>query len=141
MIPILIVQRSEWRKPPVKGNLARLLLYECQQQDDYRNAIMTTASIKPVFFGREDTMLGICESVGQDFGFNPNYLRVAFGGLLVLNPAVVIASYFALGLLVFASRVIVGNPVATQTGDADVVTLTPRAATPETVEPEYALAA
>ena len=104
---------------------------------------MQTAPNKPVFFGREDTMLGICESVGQDFGFNPNWLRVAFGAVLVLNPIAVIASYFALGLLVFASRLIVRNPRAVAAADADVVTLTPRATTPEPVaaEREYALAA
>jgi phage shock protein C len=102
---------------------------------------MTTAAPQPVFFGREDTMLGICEAVGQDFGFNPNYLRVAFGAVLVLNPVAVIAGYFALGLLVFASRMIVRNPVRVEA--AEVLTLTPRAATPEpaTTEHEYALAA
>jgi phage shock protein C len=96
---------------------------------------------KPVFFGREDTMLGICEAVGQDFGFNPNWLRIGFGTVLVLNPIAVIASYFALGLLVFASRMIVKNPARTVKSEADVVTLSPRAATPHPVEPEYALAA
>ncbi len=104
---------------------------------------MTTAPNKPVFFGREDTMLGICEAVGQDFGFNPNWLRVAFGAVLVLNPLVVIASYFALGILVLASRVIVRNPKAVSVADAEVVTLTPRATTPEPVaaDREFALAA
>ncbi len=102
---------------------------------------MTSATNRPVFFGREDTMLGICEAVGQDFGFNPNWLRVAFGAVLVLNPPVVIASYFALGLLVFASRIFVRNPKAVNVTEADVVTLTPRAAAPEPAEAEYALAA
>jgi phage shock protein C len=102
---------------------------------------MTSATNRPVFFGREDTMLGICEAVGQDFGFNPNYLRVAFGMVLVLNPVAVIASYFALGILVFASRAIVRNPKPVATADADVVTLTPRAAAPEPAEAEYAIAA
>jgi len=29
-------------------------------------------------FRRRDTFFGICEAVGQDFGFNPLYLRLAF---------------------------------------------------------------
>ncbi len=102
---------------------------------------MTSATNRPVFFGREDTMLGICEAVGQDFGFNPNWLRVAFGALLVLNPPVVIAGYFALGILVFASRAIVRNSKPIVTADTEVVTLTPRATAPEPAEAEYALAA
>ena len=27
---------------------------------------------------RNDTILGVCEALGQDFGINPTWLRVAF---------------------------------------------------------------
>ncbi len=27
---------------------------------------------------RNDTILGVCEALGQDFGFNPTWLRLAF---------------------------------------------------------------
>jgi phage shock protein C len=110
----------------------------------YDNRIKTMqTNSKPVFFGREDTMLGICESVGQDFGFNPNWLRVAFGAVLVLNPVMVIASYFALGLLVLVSRLAVRSPKTVAMTEADVVTLSPRAkvSEPVTAEREFALAA
>src|SRR3546814_9481163 len=37
-------------------------------------------------FRRRDTFFGICEAVGQDFGFNPLYLRLAFIAPLFFFP-------------------------------------------------------
>lgn len=53
---------------------------------------------------RNDTILGVCEAIGQDFGFNPNWLRIAFCAPIYWNPALVIGAYLGLGLLVAASR-------------------------------------
>ncbi|QNM82976.1 PspC domain-containing protein [Sphingomonas sabuli] len=53
---------------------------------------------------RSDTLLGICEAVGQELGFNPNWLRVAFSALLLWNPTVIVAAYLGLGVVVFAAR-------------------------------------
>ena len=53
---------------------------------------------------RNDTILGVCEALGQDFGINPNWLRVAFCAPIVWNPAAVIGLYLGLGLVVAASR-------------------------------------
>lgn len=55
---------------------------------------------------RNDTILGVCEGVGQDFGFHPNWLRVAFALAFYFSPAAVVATYFGLGALVAASRFI-----------------------------------
>ena len=55
---------------------------------------------------RNDTILGVCEAIGQDFGFNPNYLRVALCVALFFSPVAVIATYFGAGLLVLASRLL-----------------------------------
>src|SRR3546814_9689988 len=57
-------------------------------------------------FRRRDTFFGICEAVGQDFGFNPLYLRLAFIAPLFFFPVQTFAAYFALGLVVLASRLI-----------------------------------
>ena len=54
---------------------------------------------------RNDTILGVCEAIGQDFGFNPMWLRIAFCAPIYWNPAVVVGAYFALGLVVFATRI------------------------------------
>jgi len=61
-------------------------------------------------FTREDTMLGICEAIGEDFRFNPLLLRVAFGVGLFLNPFMTIGAYLAAGAVVLLSRLIVPNP-------------------------------
>ena len=53
---------------------------------------------------RNDTILGVCEALGQDFGFNPNWLRIAFCAPIYWNPALVVGVYLGLGLLVAASR-------------------------------------
>ena len=53
---------------------------------------------------RNDTILGVCEAMGQDFGFNANCLRLAFCAPIYWNPGLVIATYLALGLLVAATR-------------------------------------
>ena len=53
---------------------------------------------------RNDTILGVCEAIGQDFGFNPNWLRIAFCAPIYWNPALVIGTYLALGALVAVTR-------------------------------------
>ena len=53
---------------------------------------------------RGDTILGVCEAVGTDLGFNPNFLRIPFAALLLWNPVVIIGSYLALGVAAAASR-------------------------------------
>lgn len=53
---------------------------------------------------RGDTILGVCEAIGQDFGINPNWLRVAFCAPIFWNPAAVIGGYLVLGVLVAATR-------------------------------------
>jgi phage shock protein PspC (stress-responsive transcriptional regulator) len=57
-------------------------------------------------FSRRDTFFGICEAVGQDFGFNPLYLRLAFIAPLFFFPVQSFAAYFGLGLIVLASRLL-----------------------------------
>ncbi len=53
---------------------------------------------------RNDTIFGVCEAIGQDFGFNPNWLRIAFCAPVFWNPAFVIGAYLALGIVVAATR-------------------------------------
>lgn len=60
--------------------------------------------IQPSLFSRDDTFLGVCEALGEDFGFNPLYLRVTLGVLILWNPAMVIGAYLALGAIVALSR-------------------------------------
>ena len=57
-------------------------------------------------FRRRDTFFGICEAVGQDFGFNPLWLRLAFIAPLFFMPVQTFAAYFALGAIVLLSRLL-----------------------------------
>ena len=63
-----------------------------------------TAQAKENLMLRNDTILGVCEAVGQDFGFNPNWLRVAFCAPIYWNPMLVVGAYLGLGLIVAVTR-------------------------------------
>lgn len=64
-------------------------------------------------FRRRDTFFGVCEAVGQDFGFNPLWLRLAFVAPLFFFPVQTFAGYFALGGVVLASRLLFPATAAT----------------------------
>lgn len=49
---------------------------------------------------RNDTFFGVCEAVGRDIGFNPNWLRVVFGVLILFSPVAAVAGYVSLGVFV-----------------------------------------
>jgi phage shock protein C len=55
---------------------------------------------------RAHTILGVCEAVGEDFGFNPVLLRVPFAAAVLWSPTITLAVYFALGAVVLASRLL-----------------------------------
>ncbi len=57
-------------------------------------------------FNRSDTLLGICEALGQDLGFNPLWLRVALAVGLFWNFGAVIAAYLGLGVVVLIARAV-----------------------------------
>ena len=65
---------------------------------------------QPSLFSRDDTFFGVCEALGEDFGFNPLFLRVTFGVAVLWNPAVVLATYVALGVVVAATRLLFPDP-------------------------------
>lgn len=55
---------------------------------------------------RAHTILGVCEAIGEDFGFNPVFLRIPFAASVIWNPWIAIGGYFLLGLVVLASRLL-----------------------------------
>jgi phage shock protein C len=79
---------------------------------------MTNVASSPILFGRPDTMLGICEGIGRDLGFNPNWLRAALGLFLLFQPVLVLSTYAAMGVVVLASRLIFPAPRAIAPGAA-----------------------
>jgi phage shock protein C len=70
---------------------------------------------------RSHTILGVCEAIGEDFGFNPIFLRVILAATVLYSPMIAIGSYFALGAVVLASRLLfpkAKQPSAGQTPEA-----------------------
>jgi phage shock protein C len=67
---------------------------------------MTTATTnKPTPLPlRNDTLLGVCEAIGQDFGFNPLWLRLAFIAPLFFAPLLTVGAYVGLGVVIALSR-------------------------------------
>ena len=53
---------------------------------------------------RSDTFLGVFQAIGEDLGFNPNWLRVPFAALILWNPTAIIACYLGLGCVVAVAR-------------------------------------
>jgi phage shock protein PspC (stress-responsive transcriptional regulator) len=60
---------------------------------------------------RDDTILGICQGLGVDLGFNPLWLRLAFGIGVLVSPTAVIGTYLGLGVIVLLARLIFPAPV------------------------------
>ncbi|MCJ7422321.1 PspC domain-containing protein [Sphingomicrobium astaxanthinifaciens] len=60
--------------------------------------------MKANLFLRNDTIFGVCEALGEDFGFNPTLLRIALILPLFWFPLEVAITYAGLGLVVLASR-------------------------------------
>ena len=61
---------------------------------------------------RSHTILGVCEGIGEDFGFNPAWLRIPLAASVLLSPTWAIAAYFALGVAVLVSRLLFPRPKA-----------------------------
>ena len=58
-----------------------------------------------------DKLFGVCQAIGEEFGFNPFFLRLALlGGMFFSLPAIV-AAYTALGVTVALSRWLFPRPV------------------------------
>ena len=55
---------------------------------------------------RDDTILGVCEALGEDFRFNPIWLRAALAAGLLWNPAAIVGIYLGLAAIVAISRLL-----------------------------------
>ena len=76
-----------------------------------QNAVQTQNAGQPApaagnVFLRNDTIFGICEAIGEDFGFHANYLRVPLAALVIFSPFAALGLYAALGVAVLAARLL-----------------------------------
>lgn len=84
---------------------------------------------------RNDTILGVCEALGQEFGVNANWFRLAFVGPLFFQPVLTFAAYFTLGAIVAVAR------WAYPRGTAEPAATANAPAAPAAPEEEYKIAA
>jgi phage shock protein C len=93
--------------------LARVMLRSlaCRRESARRTKeLLEMQTAQPALPFRDDNLLGICQAIGDDFGFNPLWLRLVFASALIWNPMIDIGAYLALGLVVMLTRLIVPNP-------------------------------
>lgn len=55
---------------------------------------------------RSHTILGVCEAIGEDFGFNPVFLRIPLAASVIISPTWAIVTYLMLGAVVLGSRLL-----------------------------------
>jgi phage shock protein PspC (stress-responsive transcriptional regulator) len=55
---------------------------------------------------RSHTILGVCEAIGEDFGFNPMFLRIPLAASVLYSLQWAVGAYLALGLIVLGSRLL-----------------------------------
>lgn len=70
---------------------------------------------------RQHTIFGVCEAIGEDFGFNPILLRVPLAAAVLWSPLMAVGAYFALGALVLASRLLFPRPKSTAIQSASAI--------------------
>jgi phage shock protein PspC (stress-responsive transcriptional regulator) len=67
-------------------------------------------NIKSSLIARSDTLFGVCEALGTDFGISPNWLRIAFAAAVIYNLEYAIGAYLAVGLVVAITRFFYPSP-------------------------------
>lgn len=93
---------------------------------------------------KKDNLFGICAALGEEFHFNPLFLRLALAISLLWNPVAVLAIYFYTGLvLLIAYRLAPRRSRIAAVREADPAPTHPPADSDEASaeEPEYARAA
>ena len=65
-------------------------------------------SLSPM--ARDDTLLGACYAVGEDFGFNPLWLRILFAFGVLSSPPIALTAYAALTAITVLARWMVPDP-------------------------------
>ena len=90
---------------------------------------------QPSLIARDETLLGVCAGLGEDFGFNPVWLRIVLAVGLLWNPEIIVGTYLALGVVVLLSRLISPNPRAAAARPAAAAAAEPALSVDEAREP------
>jgi phage shock protein PspC (stress-responsive transcriptional regulator) len=80
-------------------------------------------NIQSSLIARSDTLFGVCEALGEDFGISANWFRLAFAAGVIFNLEYAVAAYAGVGVLVAISRFVfprtrAATPVEAAPGEA-----------------------
>jgi len=89
---------------------------------------------------RKDNLLGICHAIGEDFGFNPIFLRIPLAVGIVVNAQWTLIAYAAMGVAVLASRLLIRKPKAPKVAAPALIEAVPAVREAQSAE-EMAIAA
>ena len=103
-------------------------------------ALVQDQEPKANLFLRHDTIFGVCQGLGEEFGFNPNFLRVPFAAGILWNPLVVFGAYLALGCALAFARWMYPKPRASTAAPQLAAGQQP-AATADNADAELSIAA
>ncbi len=78
---------------------------------------------------RDDTFFGVCQGLGEDLGFSPNWLRIGLALLLFWSPMAAVGAYAGMGALVAATRLVVREPKAPPVPEPELGTVEAEAPT------------
>jgi phage shock protein C len=84
--------------------LARFMLRSFVSGRVARQGAKPMQTSQPSLLMRDDTFFGVCQGLGEDFGFNPLYLRILFSVGLLWNPVATLAAYALCGAIVMLGR-------------------------------------
>ena len=73
---------------------------------------MTSATTNSNVFLRHDTILGTCQTIGDEFGFNPNWLRAPLAAAILASPTGAIGFYLGLSIVVLVARLVFPSKAA-----------------------------
>lgn len=73
----------------------------------------------------KDNLLGICHAIGEDFGFNPIFLRIPLAVGIIFSAQWTLIAYAAMGVMVLASRLLIRKPKAAKVARPALVEAVP----------------
>jgi phage shock protein C len=99
----LVIRPNHWNSITFSFGTA---LAKTRAQDLPTEFVMDAQVNQPALPLRNHNILGVCEAIGEDFGFNPVLLRIPFAASVLWSPLMAIGAYFALGGIVLLSRLV-----------------------------------
>ncbi len=81
---------------------------------------------------KRDNLFGVCAAIGEDFGFDPFYLRIALAVGVIASPVAVLIAYASAAVLVVTSRLLVRDRKPVRTAQVHAI-VPPAVETVETV--------